>query len=298
MQKPHPSQSSTVAYLMLTATMLMWAGNQIVGKWADGHIPPVTLACLRWIGAALIMLPFAWSSMKAEWPVIRQYWARLLVLGMLGSGAYNTLNYIALTETTVTNAAILNSWAPVLIVLSGAAIFGDRLKPFQLLGLSLSLTGVCLIILRGELTTLATLSFNPGDLLMLFATAVWAIYTTMLRTRPAISTMAFAGVTYTVAGLSNIPLALAEHAAGHYMVHTPQAYAAVLYTAIFPSCLAYFFYTRGVEIIGANRTGAFIHLIPLFATLMAMALLGEQPHLYHLAGFALILGGVWMASRR
>jgi len=298
MQKALPKQSSTLAYTLLTLTMLMWAGNHVVGKWAAGNIPPMTLAFLRWSGAALIMLPIAWSSLKAEREAIRANFGRMVMLGILGSGAYNTLQYLALTETTVTNAAILNSWAPVLIAVAGAILFADKLKPWQIAGLGISLVGVTTIVLKGSLATLAGFSFNIGDVLMLIATAIWAGYTTLLRTRPALSTLSFAAFTYTVAGLANLPLAAYEYANGQHMLATPQVYLAVVFTAIFPSCIAYFFYARGVEIIGATRTGAFIHLIPLFASIMAIVFLGEQPHLYHAAGFGLILTGVWLASRR
>lgn len=297
MQQRSARRSSAHAYAFLTLTMLLWAGNHVLGKWANGHIPPMTLAFLRWTGAALIMLPIARPSLREDWGTIRRSMPVLLLLGLLGSGAYNTLQYLALTQTTVTNSAILNSWAPVLIALAGAAMYGDRLHTSQIAGLSLSLSGVTTIVLQGDPAVIKTLAFNSGDLIMLTATAIWAAYTTLLRSRPAISTLSFAAVTYTIAAIVNLPLALYEHAAGQHVELSAPALAAIVYTAAFASCLAYFLYARSVEIIGATRTGAFIHLIPLFASAMAMLMLGEKPHVYHAAGFALILGGVWLASR-
>lgn len=285
------------ARLYLAVTMFFWAGNHVVGKWADGHIPPMTLAFLRWSGAALIMLPLAWTALVTEKVAVWANRWRLVLLGLLGSGAYNTLQYIALTETSVTNAAILNSAAPVLIAAAGALLFADRLRASEMAGLAISLAGVLCIILRGNPGTLSSLDFNHGDLVMLLATIVWAVYTTLLRTRPEVSTLSFAAVTYAVAGLANLPLAVFEVATGQVMEVSPVSLAAVAYTAIFPSCLAYYLYTRGVEILGPTRAGAFIHLVPLFASLMAMALLGEAPHAYHAIGFALIFSGVSLASR-
>jgi drug/metabolite transporter (DMT)-like permease len=285
------------AYLFLILTMALWAGNHILGRWASGVIPPMTLAFLRWSLAAVLMFPFARRSIRADWPVIRQNWPRLLLLGFMGSGIYNTLQYIALTETTATNAAILNSWGPILIVLAGAALFRDKLRANQVTGMAVSLMGVAVVVLHGEFARIATLSFNRGDLVMLFATGVWALYTTLLRTRPQISTLSFAGITYAIAGVVNLPLAAWEYAHGQVMEITPQTLAAVLYAGVLASLVAYLFYARSVEIIGANRTGVFIHLIPLFTSVLAMVLLGEQPALYHAAGFGLILTGVFIAQR-
>lgn len=290
-------RSSANAYVFLTLTMALWAGNHVVGKWANGHIPPMTLAFLRWTGAALIMLPIAWNSLRDDWPNIRASLPLLLLLGLLGSGSYNTLQYLALTETTVTNSAILNSWAPVIIAVAGAAIYRDILRPWQMAGLCLSLTGVLTIILRGDSAVIGTLAFNRGDLVMLLGTMIWAAYTTLLRSRPAISTLSFAAVTYAIAALFNLPLAYYEHAHGQHMVASAPVFAAIFYTAVFASCLAYFLYAHSVEIIGATRSGVFIHLIPLFASALAMLTIGERPHAYHAVGFAFILIGVWLASR-
>jgi drug/metabolite transporter (DMT)-like permease len=289
--------SSPNAYVFLTLTMVLWAGNHVIGKWANGQIPPMTLSFLRWTGAALIMLPVAWGSLRREWPEIRGSFPLILLLGLLGSGSYNTLQYLALTETTVTNSAILNSWAPVIIALAGAAIFKDRLRPWQMAGLFISLSGVLTIILRGDPAVIETLAFNRGDLVMLLGTVIWAAYTTLLRSRPAISTLSFAAATYSIAAIFNLPLAYYEHAHGQHIVSSAPVFAAILYTAVFASCLAYFLYAHSVEIIGATRSGVFIHLIPLFASAMAMLTLGERPHVYHAVGFTLILAGVWLASR-
>ena len=141
-------------------------------------------------------------------------------------------------------------------------------------------------------------SLNRGDLIMVLGVLTWAAYTNMLRSRPAISTLSFAALTYAIAAAVNLPLALYEHASGQHIVPSATAYAAIVYTAALASCLAYFLYTRSVDIIGATRTGAFIHLIPVFASAMGMIALGEKPHVYHAAAFALILGGVWLASRQ
>lgn len=278
--------------------MALWAGNHVIGRWATGQIPPMTFSFLRWSLAALVMMPLAASSIRQDWPVIRANFWILTLLGLLGSGYYNTLQYIALTGTTATNAAILNSWAPVLIAAAGALIFKDRLRGVQIGGLALSLFGVATVILHGDPARAATLTFNHGDLVMLFATGVWAAYTTLLRKRPAVSTISFSGLTYLFAGFANAPLAVYEYANNQYVVWSVASVAAIAYAALLASVIGYFLYARGVEIIGATQAGAFIHLIPLFASVMAMTFLGEVPQLYHAVGFGLILGGVALASRK
>jgi drug/metabolite transporter (DMT)-like permease len=290
-------RTAASAVLCLVITMALWAGNHVVGRWATGNIPPMTFAFVRWSGAALIMLPLALASIREDWPVIRANLPILTLLGALGSGYYNTIQYIALTGTTVTNAAILNSWAPVLIAAAGAVIFKDRLKPVQIGGLALSLFGVATVILHGDPGRLATLTFNRGDLIMLFGTGVWASYTTLLRKRPAISTVSFAGLTYVFAGVANAPLAAYEYVTGQYVVWSWATLGAIAYAILLASVIGYFLYNRSVEIIGATRSGAFIHLIPLFASIMAMVLLGEDPQPYHVIGFGLILAGVGLASK-
>lgn len=257
----------------------------------------MTFAFLRWIGAALIMMPLAAASIREDWAVIRANLGILTLLGLLGSGYYNTLQYIALTGTTVTNSAILNSWAPVLIAAAGALIFKDRLRAVQIGGLALSLIGVAIIILQGDPGRLATLTFNHGDMVMLLATVLWAAYTTLLRKRPAISTISFSGLTYLFAAVANAPLAAFEYANGQYVVWSAATMAAIAYAAVMASVIGYFLYARGVDIMGATRAGAFVHLVPLFASIMALMFLGETPELYHALGFGLILAGVAMASR-
>jgi drug/metabolite transporter (DMT)-like permease len=286
------------AFLFLVLTMALWAGNHVIGRWANGTIPPLTFAFLRWAGAGLILLPFALPSIRNEWPTVIANWPVILILGLLGSGYYNTIQYVALTETTATNAAILNSWAPVAIAAMGAALFGDRLSWFQIAGLMLSMLGVATIVLRADLDALKTFAFNRGDLVMLAGTSVWATYTTLLRKRPQISTMAFSGVTYVIAGFANMPLAAYEYTHGKHVVWSWASVGAIFYAMVLASVIAYFLYSRSVEIIGATRTGAFIHLIPLFTSVLAIVFLGEQPQLYHAAGFAMILAGVALASRK
>lgn len=290
-----PTRAS--AYVLLTLTMLFWAGNYTIGRWAAGHVPPVTLAFLRWSGAALLVLGLAWPHLKRDWPVIRSKLPALLALGVTGAGLFNTLQYIALTGTTATNAGIINSSSPVMIAVLSYLLNGERVRLAQILGIAISLCGVLTVMSHGKLSTLAGLSFNQGDLVMLGAMVIWALYTALLDKRPGIHVLSFAAVTYCVAAVLNAMLAGVEVAHGARVAWSLPSVAAIAYTAIFPSFLAYLFFNRGVEVIGPTRAGAFMHLVPLFTVALAVLFLGEQPALYHGLGLLLILAGVWLAAR-
>lgn len=285
------------AYVLLSLVSLFWAGNQIMGRAIAGDVPPIMLGCVRWTLATLLILPFAWRSLETDWPLIRANLGFLAFLGVMGGGAINTLSYIGLNYTTAMNSLILNSAAPIFIVLFCFLIFGDRISLRQLIGIMISSAGVLTVVLRGELSALANLSLNRGDLLILAGMACWGIYTAFLRQRPPIAPLSFATVTFAAAAVMNVPLALGEALAGSLPQANMTTFLAFAYVGIFPSVLAYIFFNRSVELIGASRAGVFTHLIPLFGAVLAFALLGERPGIHHIAGFALVLAGIWLAAR-
>lgn len=285
------------AYLLLSLASLFWAGNQIIGRAAAGLIPPILLGCLRWLIATCLLLPFAWSSLKADWPVIRSNIGLLAFLGIIGGGAINTFSYIGLNYTTATNALILNSAAPIFIVMFCYLIFGDRISLRQSLGIAISIVGVLVIVLHGELSALTHMTLNRGDVLVLIGMACWGLYTAVVRKRPAISPLSFAVCTFAASAAINIPIALIEAGMGYLPRIDLSTLGMIAYAGIFPSVFAYLLFNRGVELIGGGRAGVFNHLVPVFGAVMAFTFLGETPGLYHAAGFAMILGGVWLAAR-
>lgn len=286
------------ATLFLSLTMLFWAGNHVVGRWLGGHMPPVTLACLRWIGATALLAPFAWGYLRDDWEAVRSRLPFLILLGVLGVGLFNTLQYIALVHTTATSSAILNSSGPVLIVVLGAVMLRQKVDALQMTGIGISLLGVLIVIGKGDPRALFAMAFNVGDVIMLGAVALWAVYTVLLQGRPKVHALSFALVTYFVAAVLNTPIALVELALGAGFDMTPGMWAGIAYIVVLPSLLANLLYNRGVEIIGASRAGVFMHLVPMFTAVLAMVFLGEQPAPFHALGFALILAGVWLGSRQ
>lgn len=285
------------AYLLLALTALAWAGNQVLGRAIAGEIPPILYSCLRWTGATILVLPFAWPHLTRDRGTIGRHWPFLAAVGGIGGGLFNTLQYIGLTTTTAMNSLVLNSTGPIFIMLACFAIFRDRITVAQTLGTVVSLAGVLAIVTRGDFGALASLAVNPGDLIILFAMAVNGIYTANLRRRPAIHWLSFLFCLFFVSALVTLPLAGWEMATGARMTVRPFTLGAVAYVAIVPSILAYVCFNRGVELIGGVRASVILHLIPVFGAGLAIGLLGEPLGLYHLAGFGLILAGVVLASR-
>ncbi len=284
-------------YLLLSLTSLFWAINIVLGRFIAGTVPPAALAEIRWVGAALLAVPLARRRLIRDWPTIRSHIGIMLLLSFTGVTIYNTLAYHGLEYTTALNGSLMQSSAPLMIGLWSLVLFRDRLTAAQLFGICVSLFGVLVIIAHGDPATLAHLRLNPGDLWFLIAMVSYALYASLLRRRPAIHFLSFLAVTFVAGAIMLAPVTVAEYVAGRRIDATPAAFAVLAYVIVFPSLLAYIFFNRGVELIGANRTGPFFHLIPVFGSAIAIVFLGERPQLYHGIGYALIIAGIAVAQR-
>jgi drug/metabolite transporter (DMT)-like permease len=285
-------------YLLLCITAMFWAGNAIVGKLAAGHIPPVSLAFLRWALAFLVTLPFAWKHLVRDWPAIRAKLGTMILISITGISAFNTLQYWALEYTQALNTLLLQSTGPLIVAVWSLILLGIRLTWAQAGGIVLSLIGVFIILLHGDPTALASVQFNKGDLIFLVAMVVIALYSVLTLKRPAIHGLSFAAFTFGCGAACLIPLWIWELLTRPVMQITLPNLLALLYVAIFPSTLAYTCFNRGVQLIGANRAAPFFHMVPVFGAAMAIVFLGERPQLFHAVGFALVLTGVFVASRK
>ncbi|MFM9848116.1 MAG: DMT family transporter [Hyphomicrobiaceae bacterium] len=288
----------STAYLLVAISALCWSGNHILGRAIAGHVPPFAISTVRWLLPALILWPFARPHLKRDWPAIRQHWKLILFLGLIGGALFGALQYVGLQYTTAINVSVLNSLAPVLIGAAGVALFGDRLTGMQMLGIAVSLAGVLVIISKASLAALGNLGFNWGDVIILFNMATWAVYSACLRLRPPLHWLSFTFAIAVISGVATLPFWMLEHAGGLTLQPTLLTAGALAYVSIFPSLVAYACWNRGVELIGANRAGVFLHLVPLYSAVLAGFLLGESLMLYHVAGFLLILGGVWLAAHK
>ena len=285
-------------YLLLCVTALCWAGNAIVGRLAAGHIPPVTLSFLRWSLAFLMILPFAWKHLVQDWGAIRSKLGTMVVLSVTGISAFNTLQYWALEHTLALNTLLLQSAGPLFVAVWSLILLGVRLTLTQVGGIALSLAGVLMILLHGDFTALASIEFNKGDVIFLTALAIFGFYSALSLKRPQIHGLSFAAFTFGCGAACLVPLLIWERLSRPLMQLDAMNLLALLYVAVFPSTLAYLCFNRGVQLIGANRAAPVFHVVPVFGSVMATVFLGERPHAFHFIGFALVLTGVYVASRK
>lgn len=298
MSKPRLSAAWHSAYLLLTLTALFWAGNSVVGRAAREFVPPVALSFWRWVIALLILLPFAWPHLRRDWPVLRRHWPLMLLFGIFGIAAFNTLLYSGLQYTTALNAVILHAAQPAMIIVVGMLLFRDPLSRWQFFGVLLSLSGVVMIVSRGDIQALLALRLNIGDALILLAGLLWAIYSVFLRKRPKVHPLSLLAASMIIGVPVILPFYLHELSQGRLIVSAPQSWMMIFYVSLFPSLIAYLFFNRGVELIGSARAGQFINITPAFGAFLSIGLLGERLGLHHVIGVILIGGGILLAERR
>jgi drug/metabolite transporter (DMT)-like permease len=285
-------------YLLLALTSLFWAGNTVLGRFIAGHVPPVTLAFIRWGGACLIVLPFAWRHIKRDWPAIRNHVGLMTLLALTGFTAYNTMAYIGLQYTSAINGLLLQSVAPLFVALWTFALYGERVTLRQAFGVMVSLTGVVVILCRGSLDVLLGIAFNRGYIWFLVALVIYAFYTAALRKRPPMHPLSFLAAAMGWGALLLTPFLAWEIWSGRTMVLDAVTIATFAYVCIFPSLLGYMFLNRGIELVGANRAAPFVHLVPVFGSVLAIVWLGEPLRLYQAIGYALVFAGITVATRK
>ncbi|WP_181703113.1 DMT family transporter [Chthonobacter albigriseus] len=292
-----PRRAFDNAYLLLSGASLFWAGNVIASRIAVGDVSPMALTTLRWFGVLVILAVIARRSLARDWPVLKTRLVYVAVMGTLGFTAFNAFYYIAAHFTSAVNIGIIQGGIPALVFLIAFLLRATRPKAVQILGMLITLAGVGVVATKGDLAAVAGLSFNFGDLLMLGACLAYALYTVWLPDRPAVSGLSFFAGLAIAAFLSSLPLVAAEVAIGEFRWPTPVGWATVAYCAVFPSVLSQIFFVRGVELIGPGRAGVFVNLIPVFAAVLAVLVLGEPFHPFHAVALALVFGGILIAER-
>lgn len=286
------------AWPLLILANLFWSCNIVLGRGVVGMVPPIALAYWRWTGAFLVAIGFAWPYLKQDLPVLRRHWPMLLLLSATGIASYNTMSYIGLTSTTALNVLLLQSAGPLIIIVWAFALFGDRPSAWQSAGVALSLIGVATIAGHGSLDMLLHLQVNDGDIWILVAMVIYGIYAAMFRRRPAAHPLSFLVATMGIGSLMILPFYLWEVAEGGRIHGGVPAFLSMAYMAVFPSFVAYLFFNRGIELVGAARAGQSWHLMPVFGSILAVLFLGETFYLYHAVGIGLIGGGIALASIR
>jgi drug/metabolite transporter (DMT)-like permease len=289
--------SSRIAYAFLIFTALFWGGNAVAGKLAVGHIAPMTLTAVRWTVAFAVILAIGWPNTRRQWPELKRSMTVLFPLGAVGFSLFNLALYSALQYTSAINVTIEQAAMPLVIFATNFVLFGMRVGPIQILGFLLSVVGVMVTASGGDIARLAGLEINRGDAIMIFAVLAYGGYTVALRYKPALDWQTvMVGMAFSAMVVA-WPFAIWENVYGGGYMPDLTGLGVAAYTAIFPSILSQVFYIRGIDMIGSNRAGLFINLVPVFGTMLAIVILGETFHLYHAVALAMVIGGIGLSER-
>ena len=294
---PSGSRASAAAYPILTLTSLLWAGNAVAGKWAVGEVSPQVLTTLRWAFAFAVLLVVARRQVAADRSRLAPRWVYLLLLGACGYTIFASLFYAAGIYTTAINVALIQGAIPIVVMLLNFVVRRVPARAGQIAGAAITLAGVAVAATHGDLAALRGLRFNLGDGLMLGASLVYAGYTVALTARPAVSGLAFFTALALSAFLTSLPPLAIENGLGHSIwPGTVTAWAIVAFVALGPSLLAQLCFIRGVELIGPNRAGLFVNLVPVFGAGLAVLVAGEAFGASEAAALGLVLSGILIAE--
>ena len=285
-------------WLLITLTCVFWAGNIVAARLAIGEISPMLLVCGRWAIASLILLAVARRPFLEAWPALAPHWLRIFLMGCCGFTLFHAVYYVSAYFTTGVNLSIIQGVSPVFVLIGAWVLWRTKVRAVQVAGCALTIAGVIIVAIHGDVFALHDLSFRIGDLGVLVASMIYSGYTLSLRNRPKASSlgffvaMAFAGL------LSSLPLVALEGLAGRIVWPTHIGWMVLFYTAIFPSLLAQLFFIRAVEIIGPGRATIFYNMTPVLGAVFAAVLLHEPFEPYHALALALVIGGVTIAERQ
>ncbi|WP_438437961.1 DMT family transporter [Hydrogenophilus thermoluteolus] len=300
MRLSHCAAALRHAHALLFYTVSFWSGNMVLARAFRDDLPPIQLAMARWVIAFFLCLPFALPLWRTHWPQIKTHWRLLTLLGVLGVGCYNTFAYMALQYTTAINATLLNTLIPIATMLLAAVLVHEPISGRKGMGIALALLGVATVITHGDWTLLAQLEFNRGDLWMLAAVFSWALYTVLLRRRPAGIDPLVQLLFYIAVGIVVlIPFTLWEHyGLGKVPTFSLTTLLVMAYTGLFPGFLGYIFYNAAVAVVGASTGSLFLYAMPVLAALLSILFLGESPQWYHAMGFVLVFAGILITLPR
>ena len=284
-------------HLLLTCATVSWAGHAIGARIAVGEVSPLLLMQLRWLFCFLILFMVFSKQMRLYWPIVRQRWRYVALMGGGGLAGFTSLFSLGAQHTTAVNLGITQGAIPAFVMVFGMLLFGTRIGRLQFLGLLVSLCGVVVLITGGQIAMLLTLTFNVGDLLMIAACFCYALYVPHLGKRlemlPIIMVAYFSGSAFVALTL----FIIGEAAAGQLVQPSLTGLVVILYCAIFPSILSQTFFMRGVELIGATRAGLYVSLLPVFAAFMAMGIISEPMYGYHIMALIMVVAGIALAEK-
>ena len=293
------ANKNNLAYLLLILTTLFWSGNFIIGKAASIYqVPPFSLNFYRWLFAFLILLPFTFKEILANKKYIIENIGFFIILGITSITIFNSIVYYSLYYTQVISGVLMISTIPVWIMFIASILNIEKTNLFQIIGVILSLTGVLFIITKADIELIKSLNFNKGDLSMVVAMFSWATYSALLKKKNyEVSQIALLEVIIMCGLVFLIPVYFIEMRLGNSITIGKPFILILTYVVLFPGILAFLFWIKGIAIIGANRAGVFLHLMPIFGALMAMIIFGEKFMFYHFLGAIFIIAGITLSNK-
>ena len=291
---------NNLAYLILILTTIFWSGNFIVGKAASTfQIPPFSLNFYRWFFAGLILFPFTYKEILNKKKYILENIGFFIILGITSITIFNSIVYYSLYYTQVISGILMISTIPVWIIFISSILNIEKTNIFQIIGVIFSLTGVIFIITKADLNLIKNLDFNKGDLSMVVAMFSWAVYSALLKSKKyEISQFALLQVVIITGLIFLIPIYFIEMYLGHLIVLGKPFLLTLTYVVLFPGLAAFFFWIKGISLIGANRAGIFLHLMPIFGAAMAMIIFNEKFMYYHIFGAIFIVAGIALSNKK
>lgn len=285
------------AYALLILATLGWGGNAVAGKLATSGWEPFTLTCLRWLLVTLVLLPFAWQPLKNDWALLKQHWWYFLIVCGCPMALFNLSMFVALNYTSAINISIEQAAMPVFIILANFFIMSQRVSVLQIVGVGLSIIGVLITGTNGSPMDIFSSGLNKGDAIMLLGCFFYAAYTFALRWKPSVHWLTFIALIALGACLTSVPFALYGLSTTAWSTPDTSDWLILIYIVLIPSIVSQLCFARGVELIGGNRAGLFINLVPIFGSLLAVLIIGENFQWFHAIGIILVVGGIMLAER-
>ena len=291
---------NNIAYALLFLATLFWSGNFLVGKFASQYqIPPFSLNFYRWLFAWLILVPFTFQEIVKKREYILKNYKYYSVLGITSVTIFNSIVYYSLNFTQVISGVLMISTIPVMIIFISSILKIEKTNIFQILGVSCSFIGVLLIITKANLGTLINLDFNKGDITMVFGMLAWATYSALLKKKKhKLSQLTLLEVVISFGFIFLIPIYFIEYKMGHRIIINQNFFIILFYVVLFPGLASFIFWIKGVSLIGANRAGIFLHMMPVLSAIMAMIIFNEKFMFYHMLGAIFILTGILLSNRK
>ena len=291
---------NNLAYLLLILTTLFWSGNFVVGKAASTfEIPPITLNFYRWLFAGLILLPFTLKEILNKKIYILNNIGFFIILGITSITIFNSAVYYSLYYMQVISGVLMISTIPVWIMFISSILGIEKTNKFQIFGVILSLIGVIFIITKSDLDLIRNLNFNKGDLIMASGMFAWALYSALLKKKTyEISQITLLEVVIVMGLIFLIPVYVLEMNFGNVLIIDKPFILTLSYVVLFPGLASFFFWIKGISIIGANRAGVFLHLMPVFGSIMAIVFFNEKFMFYHFLGALFIIGGITLSNKK